>query len=323
MKNLKKIFTIFIAMLILLVSGCSKNNTNLKANKDKINVVATIFPLYDWVVSVANGNPSINVELLVKNGVDLHSFQPSAKDILNLSSADVLIYVGGESDFWIEDVLKNPINKNITKINLMDFLKDSVKQEEFVDGMTQHEHNSKEEESEEYDEHIWLSIKNAENCVTKIAEELCAKSLEDSKNLNENKEKYINELKNLKKEYQEKNQFLKTIIVCDRFPFRYMTDELGINYFAAFVGCSAETEASFETVAFLSEKVKSLNVKEVFVTESSDKKLAETIIKNAGAAENCKIVSLNSMQNVGLKQIESGKTYISIMEENYKKLLSE
>lgn len=323
---MKKNFNLFLAGIILLgiFSGCAKKTFN----DGKINVVATIFPVYDWVKNVAGDSSGVNVELLVKNGVDLHSFQPSAADIIKISTADVLVFVGGESDSWVKDVLKNPANKNIAVINLMDLLKNSVKQEEFIEGMTaEKSENDFEEEIDahnhnevEYDEHVWLSAQNAKIATAKIAEILCGKDSENAELYTKNKNSYVQQLEQLKNFYNPQGEKNKTIIVCDRFPFRYMTDELGIKYFAAFVGCSAETEASFETIAFLSRKIQELGVQKVYVSESSDKKIAETVIRNAGQTGKCRIEVLDSMQSVTLEQSENGKNYIEVMKENYKKL---
>lgn len=322
MKNIIKLFLSGFALSVFFF-GCSKKNLA----EDKLNVVATIFPVYDWVKNVAGDVSSVNLELLVKNGVDLHSFQPSAADIIKISTADVLVFVGGESDFWVNDVLKNPANKNISVINLMDLLEDSVKEEEFIEGMTAGEEpHSEEMESDEpeeeieYDEHIWLSVENAKISVQKIAEILSEKNPENAEIYGKNRDSYEKKLDELKNFYSPKNAGNGTIIVCDRFPFRYMTDELGINYFAAFVGCSAETEASFETVAFLSKKVQEFGCHKVFVTENSDKKIARTVIKNAGFSSECKIETLDSMQSVTFEQAKSGKNFIDTMKENYIKL---
>lgn len=322
MKNIFKLFLSGFALSVIFF-GCSKKNLA----EDKLNVVATIFPVYDWVKNVAGDVSGVNLELLVKNGVDLHSFQPSAADIIKISTADVLVFVGGESDFWVNDVLKNPANKNLSVINLMDLLEDSVKEEEFIEGMTAgEEHHSEEmeadepEEEIEYDEHIWLSVENAKISVQKIAEILSEKNPENAEIYGKNRDSYEKKLDDLKNFYSPKNAGNGTIIVCDRFPFRYMTDELGINYFAAFVGCSAETEASFETVAFLSKKVQEFGCHKVFVTENSDKKIARTVIKNAGFSSECKIETLDSMQSVTFEQAKSGKNFIDTMKENYIKL---
>lgn len=333
-QNLLAAFLISLAFF-----GCSKKDeSQAKSQNQKIKVVATIFPLYDWAKNVAAGSENVQVELLIKNGVDLHSFQPSTSDIVNLLSADVLIYVGGESDFWISDALKNSVNEKMAQINLMEALSDSVKEEEVVDGMTAEDddfphidksapagyslqlagHNHDEVE---YDEHLWLSVKNAENAVKKISEILQEKDAAEADLIESNKNAYLEKLDELQYSAIVTKVQPDTIIVCDRFPFRYLTDELGLKYYAAFVGCSAETEASFETIAFLAQKIKDLNAKEVFVTESSDKKIARTVISSAGLTEQeCKIVTLDSMQSTTLQDSESGKNYVDVMKENYRKL---
>lgn len=333
---------LWLALLVTaLFCGCSnkkslsKNAAEPEPRSQKIKVVTTIFPLYDWTRNIADKSENIDLELLIANGVDLHSFQPSTSDIVKILTADVLVYVGGESDFWIENALRNAVNTEMTKINLMQELSDSVKEEEFVEGMTSDKDDerhalelaSHSHDDVEYDEHLWLSVENAKCAVEKISAVLKVKDIAEENLFDANKVRYIEKLDALISECQA--DFYKTgqlsanntIIVCDRFPFRYMTDEIGLKYFAAFVGCSAETEASFETVAFLSEKTRELKVNKVFVTESSDKKIARTVIKNAGLSEeNCEIAVLDSMQSTTLEQAQSGASYIDTMKENYKKL---
>lgn len=353
-----KICAIFLICVSLF--GCNKKDSrvependtmakNRHVNAETVKVVATIFPLYDWAKNVVGESKNVQLELLIKNGVDLHSFQPSTSDIVKISTCDVLIYVGGESDFWVSDALKNATNKNMLVINLMQELSDSVKEEEITEGMqseksglqlANHEHDEV-----EYDEHLWLSVKNAELAVQKIAEVLKEKDKSEAELIEENENKYLAMLNQVQHDglqirhseldsestvdsdlRQNDGKVQKTIIVCDRFPFRYMTDELGIKYYAAFVGCSAETEASFETIAFLSNKLHELyesGTDKVFVTENSDQKIAQTVIKNAGLLGKCKIVTLDSMQATTLKDAQNGKNYIDVMKENYRKILEQ
>lgn len=342
MKRQNKIFMfcglLLAASALTLLFGCKKSQNQKSSSESqshKVKVVATIFPLYDWAKNIVSGSENVELELLVKNGSDLHSFQPSTQDIVKISTADILIYVGGESDSWLDDALKNSVNKNQAAINLMKELSESVKEEEIVEGMSESEkkaekilelENSAEnqEKETEYDEHIWLSIQNAKSAVEKIAAVLEEKDASEKSLFEANKKSYLEKLGELeividyeKAEEPEKRQ---TIVVCDRFPFRYMTDELGIKYYAAFAGCSAESEASFETIAFLSRKIRELDCSEVFVTESSDKTIAQTVIKNAGLEGKCGIFVLDSMQSATLDEAEKGKNYIDVMKENYKKL---
>lgn len=340
MRRQNKIFTVcgLLLAVSVLLFGCRKSQSQKsfsESQNQKVKVVATIFPLYDWAKNIVFGSENVELELLVKNGSDLHSFQPSTQDIVKISTADVLIYVGGESDSWLDDALKNSVNKNQAVINLMKELSESVKEEEIVEGMSESEkkaekmlelENSAENQKEEveYDEHIWLSVENAKSSVEKIAAVLEEKDASEKSLFEANKKSYLEKLGEMeividyeKVEEPEKRQ---TIVVCDRFPFRYMTDELGVKYYAAFAGCSAESEASFETIAFLSRKIRDLECDEVFVTESSDKKIAQTVIKNAGLEGKCGISVLDSMQSTTLGEAEKGKNYIDVMKENYRKL---
>ncbi|MBR1537526.1 MAG: zinc ABC transporter substrate-binding protein [Treponema sp.] len=321
---MKKIFLIFVSLAFILpFTGCQKKAAS--SGEGKITVLATVFPLYDWAKNLAGESDSVYVDLLLKDGVDLHSYQPSASDIVKISTADIFIYVGGESDFWVENALKNAANDKMLVINLMELLKGFVKQEEIVEGMQEEEvhhggENLGEEEESEYDEHVWLSLNNAIASSNEIARALMEKDEEKSQFYMANLVSYVDKLSALKQEYS--SSFAdKTIIVCDRFPFRYLVDEFGIRYFAAFAGCSAESEASFETIAFLSNKAKELAAAQVFVTESADKKIAKTVVSSSGL-KNCEIKVLDSMQSTTYKQAQKGADYLAIMRENLEALRS-
>ncbi len=289
------------------------------AGEKSISVVTTIFPEYDWVKQVVGDVSNVEITMLLDNGVDLHSYQPTAEDIMKIAQCDLFIYVGGESDEWVEDALAEATNENMKVINLLDVLGNSVKEEEVVEGMEaeEEEEEGEEEEEPEYDEHVWLSLKNAQILVGAIAdylEEIDAANADVYKN---NADTYIQKLATLDGEYEEavQNASVNTILFGDRFPFRYMVDDYGLDYYAAFVGCSAETEASFETVKFLSDKVNELSLKTVFTIENSDQKIAQTIIENADASD-ISIATLDSMQSTTSEDVENGETYLSVMESN-------
>ena len=317
MKKLIRQISIFLGLFLFTVGAlCVGTSCNKKEDKNqKLNVVATIFPAYDWVQNIAKGSESVNLSLLIKNGTDLHSYQPTAADIVKISNADLFIYVGGESDEWMADALKNVKNPNMLIINLMNLLADHVVEEELIEGMEKEEVEDLGEI--EFDEHVWLSLNNAMLASCKIAECLEILDLENSTLYADNLISYLAQIEELKSQYQTRLGSLpeKTLLVCDRFPFRYMADEFGLEYFAAFPGCSAETEASFQTVAFLTGKAKELSLKNVYVTESSDSKLAKTVIKNSGL-KGTKIIKLDSMQSTTQKQARSGKTYLGTMASN-------
>ena len=485
-------------------AGSSEAKTeSTAASGQKLKVVTTIFPEYDWAKAVL-GDKAENAELtlLLKSGVDLHSFQPSAEDIAKISEADLFIYVGGESDGWVDDALKEAKNKNMKVINLMEVLGDKAKEEEMKEGMQESEHEHEHEHSHgkevstfedsevkdrslsdwkgewqsayplaksgaldeafkekaektgkmtaeeykayylkgyetdiakinidgdtisftdesgkevksaykylgtyiqnwsmgtkaamyrfeaedknsgapiyveindhmiepaepehfhirfsnesfdaikdpesywptfypaamtaeevndelaghdhheetEYDEHVWLSLKNAELYVNKIAEDLSALDAANTENYKKNAEAYNKQLSELDTQYADvvKNAANKYLLFGDRFPFRYLVDDYGLDYSAAFVGCSADTEASFETVRFLAEKVDEKKLDSILVIENSDQKIANTIQQNT-QEKNQKILVLDSMQSVTEKNIADGETYLGVMQKN-------
>lgn len=291
--------------------GCRKTTEK----PEKISVIATIFPEYDWVRNIAAGSGNVQLELLIKNGTDLHSFQPSAADILAVSSCDLFIYVGGESDSWVTDMLRSTEKESCAVLNLLAILGDDAKEEELVAGMQYDNHGFT--DSDEYDEHVWLSLKNARRICSVICGKLCELDEKNASMYVENLAAYTARIDELYSEMQERFSAggQKTIIVADRFPFRYMTDEFGLSYYAAFAGCSAESEASFETVVFLAEKIRELSPAAVFVCENSDRRLAQTVIETSGIAS-CRIEELDSMQSTSLAQAQSGADYLDVMRRN-------
>ena len=319
---MKKITALLLALFMLVgaLAGCGKqNDTN---QTDKLSIVTTIFPEYDWVREIL-GEKADNAEItmLLDNGVDLHSYQPTADDIVKISDCDLFIYVGGESDEWVEDALRNAANGNMKVINLLEVLGDSVKTEEIVEGMqeAEHEHEDAEEHEheEEADEHVWLSLKNAKMLVRVISKAL--QELDpDSKDIYAaNADAYVKKLSALDAEYQAAVDAAsnKTILFGDRFPFRYLVDDYGLRYYAAFVGCSAETEAGFETISFLAKRVDEWKLPCVLTIEGAQHKIAETIVRNT-TAKNQRVLTMDSMQSTTSKDVKNGTTYLSVMEKN-------
>lgn len=308
-----------LVMLFVVIIGTTACDTT-QADDGKLHVVAAVFPLYDWTREII-GDDMQNVELtlLVNNGTDLHSYQPSASDLINISTCDVFLYVGGASDVWVKDALKNVTNPDMQVVNLMDVLGNKVMEEEIVTGM-QHSHEEHEEhhhESVSYDEHVWLSLNNAMLFVNYISKVLETADAENAETYRSNAAAYTEKLKALETDYRNTIEQAKmdTLLFCDRFPFRYLTEDYGLKYYAAFPGCSAETEASFATIAFLAEKLEELQLPAVITIEGSDKKIAQTVIENT-ELKNQAIVSLDSLQSVSTKEIKDGITYLSVMEKN-------
>ena len=491
---MKKYISLLIAavMAICCLAGCSQKNSDISTeNTTELKVVTTIFPEYDWVRQIAGDQISnIDLTMLLDNGVDLHSYQPTADDIMKISDCDIFVYVGGESDEWVEDALKEAVNKDMQVINLLEVLKDTVKIEEAMPGMQAEEghnhgyshfadsdvqdrslsdwsgdwqsvypyvldgtldqvmekkaesgrktaeeykesyiasyetdiekisidgnmitytrkdgtstatydsegfyirhkddgskqvrykyqkasgdadaptyivfsdHNISsaepehfhlyfgedgfdslveegkhfptfypasligteiademlEHEEKEYDEHVWLSLKNAETLCKAIAEALEKADPANKDMYDANLTAYEEKLASLDTSYQDvvKDAPQKTLLFGDRFPFRYLVDDYGLSYYAAFAGCSAESEASFETISFLAEKVDELGLKYVMTIEKSDQKIAKTIIENT-RDKNQSILALNSMQSTTSEDVANGTTYLSVMESN-------
>ncbi len=327
---MKKIMYLIIAAVLILGSftacGTPAETAEPAADNEPIQIVTTIFPEYDWVNSILGENPAgAEVTLLLDSGVDLHSYQPTAEDILKISTCDLFIYVGGESDEWVEDALAGATNEEMKVINMMDVLGDSVKEEEVIEGMQgeEHEHEECEEhehehgEGPEYDEHVWLSLKNAVALVSSFSEAIQEIDADNAEFYKANTDAYIAELSALDDEYEAavSESAHKTILFGDRFPFRYMVDDYGLDYFAAFVGCSAETEASFETITFLAKKVDSLGLPVVLTIEGADHRIAETIVENT-KTHNQQILTMDSLQSTTSSDIENGATYLKAMENN-------
>ena len=338
MKKLKWLIVSAVLCMAMIMAGC-----NTTANTDnRITIVCTNFPLYDWTSQLLKGCDA-EVILLLNNGADMHSFQPSAQELIQIADCDVLIHVGGESDAWLTDALEANPNENRTVVNLMEILEADVYKTEYVEGMqTDHVHEDgsvcsethleHEEGAEvtaeelhshanESDEHVWLSLRMAVKACEAIKEGLCVVLPEDAEHISANKEAYCNELLALDQKYADMVMNYTSepvVIVADRFPFMYMMKDYGIEYYAAFPGCSTESEADFETVVFLAEKTKEYNTKVLLITESGTDTLAKTVYENAGLEG--EVAVLHSMQVVYQSDIDAGASYIAYMEDNLKVL---
>ena len=357
----------WIFMAAFMLSAC---NTETPTSK-KVSIVATIYPQYDWLQNILGEKAdAVNLKLLIKNGTDLHSYKPSAQDIASIASADMVVFVGGESDEWIEKALEATPKAGRVQVNLMKVLGDRVKEEEVVEGMQveeetrderretreeelqeetrderhgsagsptetreeehHHEHHDEHTEEAEHhehhhhegevenDEHIWLSLKNAEILVKNLAESVAKLDTANAPIYKANAILYASKLHDLDWAYDSTVSYApqKTILFGDRFPFRYLVDDYGIKYYAAFVGCSAESEASFETVAFLAGMMDSLSLPAIFTIDGSHSNVARAILNASKNSKNAPILTLNSMQSVTDEQVHSGINYLSIMQSN-------
>lgn len=290
-------------LLVSMLAGCGAAPAE---EPGELKIVTTIFPLYDWTKNLLGDRADeVSLTMLLDDGVDMHSFQPSVSDMITVSSCDLLIYVGGESDAWVADALKERANPDMIALNLMDVLGDRALQEELVEGMQG-------EAEDAADEHIWLSLRNAEFLCAAIRDALIELDGEHSRAYEAAFAAYDTKLQQLDAEYASSLDAaaLHTLIVADRFPFRYLVEDYGLDYYAAFSGCEAETEASFATVIFLAGKADELGVGNLCVIETSDGKLARTVNENTKNRD-LNILTLHSMQG----DVGDGD-YLSLMEQN-------
>ena len=400
-KNIAAIMTASV-LAVSALAGCGSSaksaatttaaETAAKAEESrKLSIVTTIYPEYDWVKEILGSNAEhAELTMLLDNGVDLHSYQPTAEDIMKIADSDLFIYVGGESDGWVKDALKEATNEDMKVINLLETLGENVKEEEMVEGMqegehhhdhgeehdhedgdhdhehegaeaehdhededhdhehegaeaehdhedgdhdqehesaeaehdhehgeAEHEHHHDHGDEPEYDEHVWLSVRNAKVLCTAIEEALAELDAENAESYAANLKSYSEKLDSLDQEYQAAvdGAAVKTLLFGDRFPFRYLVDDYGLDYYAAFVGCSAETEASFETISFLSQKVDELGLKAIMTIEGPEHKIAETIKENTKTKDQ-QILTMDSMQATDAEDVAAGVSYLSIMTEN-------
>ena len=307
----------FLCLILVLAAVCAAfaGCSSGKTESGKPSVVVTVFPIYDWVRQIAGDR--VDITLLLDRGVDLHSYQPTADDVVRISTADMFIFVGGESDAWVDDIIAGAKNGDLIPLDLIEELGDRAKEEEIKEGMQAEEEEDDEEEGPEYDEHIWLSLKNASVLCGVIAEKLCAIDPDGADAYGGAAADYVSKLDELDKEYEKAvgDAKIKTVLFGDRFPFRYLVDDYGLDYYAAYTGCSAESEASFETVTFLAAKVDELSLPAILQIETASGQLAETV-RAATETKDQKILTLDSLQSSVKEDVENGKSYLDTMKKN-------
>ena len=340
---MKKIYKVAVATLIVAVMAFAGVKLAGMLGKQqagkKYSIVSTSFPGYDFARAVAGENTEVSVKMLLKPGAESHSFEPTPQDILTIKNSNLFLYVGGDSDEWVKKVISEIDPKKTKVMKLVDLVK--TKNEEVVEGMQEdeddhkddhdhdhkhdhdhdhdheHKHSHKDEEPE-IDEHVWTSLKNAKEITEKILKAASEFDKAEEKKLSENAQKYIDKINAVDQKIGEmvKTAKRKEIIVGDRFPLRYFVDDYGIKYYAAFPGCSEQTEANVKTVSFLVKKIKEDKIPAVFKIELSNGLIAETLAKETGA----KILEIQSAHNVSEKDFESGVTYVDLMERNLEAL---
>lgn len=338
MKNLKKLWAIFGLVLVVGLLAFLVLNRE-KFEQKKYSVVSTSFPGYDFARAVTK-NTNISTKMLVKPGAETHTYEPTPQDIIDIKNADMFVYVGGDSDTWVEKILKDVDTKKTHVMKLIDLV--STVNEEIVEGMEDedhdHDHDHKhshdhdhshghdhdhehdhdhdhdhDEDEVEIEEHVWTSPKKAMEIVKKIAKVASEIDTAEKNKIDDNTEKYVAEIAQVDKDlHQAIDGKISEIVVADRFPFRYFADEFGLKYAAAFSGCSEQTEASAKTISFLINKVKQDKIKKIYKIELSNGKIAETVSKDTGA----EVLELHSAHNVTADDFSKGVTYVDLMKRN-------
>lgn len=315
------------AVWICLLSGCGKaagsgalpgTDSREYGDGSRLRVVATIFPQYDFVRQIAGER--VSLQMLLKPGEETHSYEPTPRDLIAIQNADLFIYVGGENDAWVEDILDAPEMQAVRRLRLVDCA-DTLK-EEHVEGMRhQGKFCTDTEEEEETDEHVWTSPKNAMRITERIAEELSALDPVHEEEYLANRNAYLEELSALDRQFRDvtrraARQGHTLLLFGDRFPFRYLAREYGLDYYAAFPGCASDTEPSAAVMAFLIRRMREEALPAVLKMELSSDQIARAVAEASGA----EVRVLYSCHNLTAEQFEAGETYISMMQENVETL---
>lgn len=307
MKKILKIGLLTMIGAVILIFGILAILKRENVEDESYTVMATNFVGYDFARAVMG--ESDDVGMLLAPGAEMHDYEPTPQDIINIQKAELLVYIGGESEVWVERMIEsNDIDRNKT-LRLMDLVE--LKEEEVIEGM---ELEGEDEEEEEYDEHIWTSPRNAIMLVRAIEKKLSEIWPENKEHYHKNAETYISRLEKIDQQIREvvENAGKKELIFGDRFPFRYFVDEYGLDYYAAFPGCSEQTEASSKTIAFLVDRAKQDGIKYILKIELTDGKLAKVIAEEAGA----EVRELSAAHNISKEDFEDGVTFADLMEKN-------
>lgn len=327
---MKKCLLILVlaGIMALVVGGCSTDSIASEKEDSAISIVCTVFPSYDWIREIVGDSENFELTYLMDSGFDLHNYVMSTEDMIKIKESDILIHVGGESDEWVDKLLENGGLENVRVVNLLELLGDLAKDAPNIEGVEEHEEHEHEHEDEEHkeqehgsEEHIWVSIKNAKKLVRELSNIVVEYDKENLNSIEQNTNVYLKELDDIDKNYYAAltNSTKNTVVFADKFPFMYLFEDYGIHYYAAFNGCSAESEASFDTIAFLSDKVNELNLNSIFILRGSDRSIAQTVIRNT-SSKNQNILELDSMDTVNGEDAKEMR-YTDLLQKNLEKII--
>ncbi len=309
----KLIALVLTALALFSLFGCSK----AEDDDGKIQILCTLFSQYDWIRNIVGDSENIELKLIIANGADPHSYQPTAADILAISNCDMIVFVGGDSDNWVKEALERTDDPSIKQIALMEL--DGVTLHDISSSSGEHGHEHEDHKHSTFDEHIWLSLKNAQVLTMALGEIIASADPENAELYIKNAIEYVQKLENMSTSFESAlSSVLKDerfVIFADRFPFVYLLSDYEIGYQAAFEGCTTDVDASFDTVLELIHEANLHSAEYIMVTESSDGALARTVA-NSAKADSIEVLTLDSMQSISQSRISNGETYLSIMEKN-------
>ncbi|MCI7805140.1 MAG: metal ABC transporter substrate-binding protein [Oscillospiraceae bacterium] len=309
-RKIYRIMSVFISAVIFCVfTACGNESVT---DNNKLKIVATLFPQYDFAKQITGDNAEVT--LLLTPGSESHTYEPTPKDVSKIQQADVFLYIGGESEVWVDEILESAQNKNLKTVRLMDYIEPIEEQHED----DEHEHDEHENEEIEYDEHIFTSLVNSQVLLDEICSVICEEDKENEEVYRQNSSAYSEKIAELDTKFTDmvNNAQRKAVVFGDRFPFAYFAKDYGLDCHAAFSGCSSETEASSATISSLIDIVKKDNIPIVFYIEFSSQSIANKIADACGA----KTALLHSCHNISKEDLENGTSYVDLMTQNYQNL---
>lgn len=312
----KLLAVITAAATVFSLCACSSESSYSSSDSGKLKIISTVFPPYDLAKQIAGDNAEISI--LLPPGSEIHNYEPSAKDMIAIRNCDIFLYIGGENEQWAEKLINSNDTKNVTAVKLIDYVPTLSEDEDEHDHDHNHEHDHDHEHEHETDEHIWTSPKNAQLMLSAVYDAICKVDPSDKQTYTKNKDTYAKQLSDLDNAYRSAvdNAKNKTIVLADKFPFRYLAHEYGLKFSAAFAACSDESEPGVSTMIKLTKTIKEKNIPAVYYLEFSSTKIADTLCDETGATK----LMLHSCHNVSKQDIENNVSYVELMKQNLENL---
>lgn len=308
----KLLAVITAAATVLSLCACSSESSYSSSDSGKLKIISTVFPPYDLARQIAGDNAEISI--LLPPGSEIHNYEPSAKNMIAIRNCDIFLYIGGENEQWAEKLINSNDTENVTAVKLIDYVPTLSEDEDEHD----HDHDHEHEHEHETDEHIWTSPKNAQLMLSAVYNAICKVDPSDKQTYTKNKDAYAKQLSDLDNAYRSAvdNAKNKTIVLADKFPFRYLAHEYGLEFSAAFAACSDESEPGVSTMIKLTKTIKENNIPAVYYLEFSSTKIADTLCDETGATK----LMLHSCHNVSKQDIENNVSYVDLMKQNLENL---